>query len=137
MSHYLESATDDLKQLIRDRVVDVIQVPYHPRERWVERELLDEATRLGVGVIAMTPLASGHLLTREPTAEELAPLNAFGVYTWAQALIKWVCSDERISCTIPATKNPDHATANALAGTAPWFTGDERMYVRRLADRLA
>jgi aryl-alcohol dehydrogenase-like predicted oxidoreductase len=136
VTHYLQSALPELMRLVRDREVEVIQVPYHPLERWVDPELLDEAHRLGVGVIAMTPLGAGSLLSRMPTREELEPLAEFGVHTWPQALIKWALSDERISAVIPATGNPDHMRDNAIAGQGPWFTGDARMYVRNLATRL-
>jgi diketogulonate reductase-like aldo/keto reductase len=136
VSHYLASAQPELLRLVRDRQVDVLQVPYHPLERWADPELLDEAFRLGVGVIAMMPLGAGSLLQRQPTAEELEPLAEFGVYSWAQALIKWALSDERISAVIPATGNPDHMRDNTAAGQGPWFSGDARMYVRNLARRL-
>lgn len=136
VTHYLESSEPELKRLMRDRIVDVIQVPYHPGERWVERELLGEAARLGVGVIAMTPLGSGSLLSRPPSADELAPLEDAGVYGWPQALLKWALTDERVSCVIPATSSPDHMRANASAGAPPWLSGDERMHVRRLVERI-
>ena len=88
-SHYLPSSFPQLLALMRRREIDTVQVPYHPLERTVEADLLPEAERLGIGVIVMTPLATGNLLKREPSAAELAPLAEFGVHTWAQALLKW------------------------------------------------
>jgi aryl-alcohol dehydrogenase-like predicted oxidoreductase len=136
VSHYLTSVIPDLLQLMRDGLIDAVQVPYHPLEREVERELLPEAHRLGVGVVVMTPLGSGRFLERTPEPEELAPLAPFGVHTWAQALIKWILSEPRVSTVIPATASPDHMRENAAAGRPPWFTGDERLYIRRLCQRL-
>jgi aryl-alcohol dehydrogenase-like predicted oxidoreductase len=135
-SHYLPSQLPVLLEMMRKREIETVQVPYHPLERSVEAEILPEAERLGVGVIVMTPLGAGRLVEREPDAEELAPLAAFGVHTWAQALIKWILSDPRVHAVIPATQNPDHMRENMSAGQPPWFSGDERMYVRRLAARL-
>ncbi len=135
-THYLPSAIPDLLALMRHREIDVVQVPYHPLERAVEAELLPEAERLGIGVIVMTPLGNGRLLEREPSADELAPLASFGVFTWAQALIKWILSDQRTHVAIPATQSADHMGENIAAGQPPWFTGDERMYVRRLVSKL-
>lgn len=136
VTHYLPSAIPDLLELIKEREVDAVQVPYHPRERTIERELLAEAERVGVAVIVMTPLGAGELLRRQPTREELRPLADFGCVTWAQVLLKWALSDNRVTAVIPATSSVAHMRENTAMGTGPWFTGDERLYVRKLADRL-
>lgn len=135
-THYLTSSIPPLLEMMRRREIDTVQVPYHPLERTIEAELLPEAERLGVGVIVMTPLGTGRLLARSPEPAELAPLAAFGVHTWAQVLIKWILSDPRVHAVIPATQSADHMRENMAAGQPPWFSGDERMYVRRLVSRL-
>ena len=56
-----------------------------------------------------------------------------GVETWAQALLKWVLSDERIDLVIPATSKPARMRENAVAGEPPFFSDDERAEVERLA----
>jgi diketogulonate reductase-like aldo/keto reductase len=60
-------------------------------------------------------------------------LRAFGVETWAQALLKWALSDGRVDLVIPATSTPEHARNNAGAGAPPWFGPAERELVERLA----
>ena len=55
---------------------------------------------------------------------------------WAQALLKWALSDDRVDVVIPATRRPEHATENAAAGVPPWFGPEERRYVERLAAEL-
>ena len=74
-----------------------------------ERELLPLAAELGVAVIVMRPLGEGALVRRPPSERDLAPLRAFGVETWGQALLKWVLSDERVDLAIPATSRPERA----------------------------
>jgi aryl-alcohol dehydrogenase-like predicted oxidoreductase len=135
VSHYLPSAIGDLLALMRDRVIDTVQVPYTPVETAVEAELLPEAERLGIGVIVMSPLGAGQLVARAPAPEALAPLAAFGVHTWPQALLKWILSDRRVHAVIPATSSPDHMRENAAAGEPPWFGADERAYVGELVAR--
>ena len=132
VTHYSASAFDDLATALRTGAFDTIQLPLNPIERESERELLPLANDLGIGVIVMRPFAESSLLRRTPKAQELAPLREFGVETWAQALLKWVLSDERVDVAIPATANADHARANAAAGEPPWFSADERAYVERL-----
>jgi aryl-alcohol dehydrogenase-like predicted oxidoreductase len=68
-----------------------------------------------------------------PDPSRLAPLEPFGVRTWAQALLKWALSDERTTAVIPATSSPAHAADNARAGHPPWFGADERADVEELA----
>jgi aryl-alcohol dehydrogenase-like predicted oxidoreductase len=85
------------------------------------------------GVIVMVPLGSGRLVRNAPSEKDLEPLREFGVETWGQALLKFVLSDERVSCVIPATSKPERARENAYAGDPPYFGEEEREYVRQLA----
>jgi aryl-alcohol dehydrogenase-like predicted oxidoreductase len=133
LTHYSRRAFPEMRRLMTDPRVGAIQVPYNPRERDAETEILPSAAERGLGVIIMRPFAEGDLLRRHVTAAALAPLAAFGVTTWAQALLKWVLSDRRCHVVIPATSSPDHMRQNAAAGEPPWFGPDERAYVARLA----
>jgi aryl-alcohol dehydrogenase-like predicted oxidoreductase len=128
-THYQHSAFPELLALVRSGQVQQIQIPYNARDRLAERELLPAAEDNGVGVIVMRPLGEGALLRLVPSAETLAPLAAYGVHTWAQALIKFILSDPRVSCVIPATKWPDRMKENAAAGSPPWFDEEARDYV--------
>jgi aryl-alcohol dehydrogenase-like predicted oxidoreductase len=124
------SAFGDLATALRTGRFDTPQVPLNPLERDCERELLPLAAELDVAVIVMRPLGEGSLVRRTPAAETLA---ALGVETWAEALLKWALSDERIDVVIPATRSPRHARTNARAGAPPWFGTEERQLVERLA----
>ena len=130
---YASGSFPELAEALRTGRFDTVQLPYSPHEHDVERELLPLAAELGVAVIVMRPLGEGSLVRRAPAAEELAPLREFGVETWAQALLKWVLSDERVDVAIPATSRPERTAENAAAGQAPWFGPDERRLVERLA----
>jgi diketogulonate reductase-like aldo/keto reductase len=133
VTHYSPSSFGELARALRTRRFQTLQIPLNPRERTAERELLPLAAELGIAVIVMRPLGKGRLLRREPDARELEPLREHGVETWAQALLKWALSDDRVDVVIPATRDPRHAAENAQAGTAPWFGPDERRLVERLA----
>jgi aryl-alcohol dehydrogenase-like predicted oxidoreductase len=135
LTHYRAHAFRELQRLMQDRRVGVIQIPYNPREREVERDILPAAADLGLGVIVMRPFAEGMLTRCGVTRDELTPLAPFGITSWPQALLKWVLSDFRCHVAIPATADADHMRANALAGSPPWFGPDERLYVSRLACR--
>jgi len=133
VTHYSPVAFPELAEAMRTQRFDCVQLPYNPHERECERELLPLAEELGLAVIVMRPFGEGSLLRRAPPQSELEPVREFGVETWPQALLKWVLSDERVDIAIPATCDPQHARANAAAGSPPWFGADERALVEKLA----
>lgn len=134
-THYAHSAFDELLRVMRTGRIGQIQVPYNVGDRAVERTILPAAADLGLGVLVMRPLGEGKLVRHAPSEAELAPLASFGVRTWAQALLKWILSDERVHCVLPATHHCARARENAAAGDPPWLDADARAYVERLAAR--
>jgi diketogulonate reductase-like aldo/keto reductase len=128
-THYDPSGFDDLCDLMRTGRLDMVQVPYNPRRREAERRVLPLAAELGLGVLTHSPLRYG-VLERPPSPEVI---KTFGVRTWAQAILKWIASDPRVSCVLTATKTPGRPTENAHAGDPPWFDPDQR---ERLASLL-
>ncbi|HEY4129052.1 MAG TPA: aldo/keto reductase, partial [Gemmatimonadaceae bacterium] len=112
-THYAHSAFGELLRVMRTGRIAQIQIPYNAVDRIVEREILPAAADLGLGVIVMQPLGEGALLRRTPPSSKLEPLRRFGVESWAQALLKWVLSDSRVHCVIPATTHPERMRENA------------------------
>jgi aryl-alcohol dehydrogenase-like predicted oxidoreductase len=134
-THYSRSSFPALMDVMRGGRVDFVQVPYNAADMTITEEVLPLAEELGLGVIAMLPLGSGRLVRNAPPDKDLEPLEEFDIETWAQALIKFVLSDERVSCAIPATSKRERARENARAGDPPFFGEEEREYVTRLARR--
>ena len=121
-THYDPGAFDDLCDVMRTGRLDMIQVPYNPRRREAERRVFPLAAELGLGVLVHSPLRNG-VLDKPPSPQEI---KAFGVKTWAQAILKWIASDQRVSSVLSATKTPGRPTENAQAGDPPWFDSDQR-----------
>jgi aryl-alcohol dehydrogenase-like predicted oxidoreductase len=133
LTHYAASAADDLLRAMKDPRVQTVQVPYNPRERWIESSILPAAADLGLGVIVMRPFGEGSLARLRVSRSALEPLQAFGISSWPQALLKWILSDPRCHVAIPATSSPEHLLANAAAGEPPWIGPDESRYIAGLA----
>ena len=130
VTHYASGAFPKLAEALRTRRFDVVQLPYNPREREVEAELLPLAAELGVAVVVMRPFAEGSLVQR---SVDPGVLRELGVETWPQAILKWALSDDRIDLVIPATSKPERTAENARAGQPPWFTSEQRELVAELA----
>ena len=127
-THYDPGGFDDLCDLMRTGRLDMVQVPYNPRRREAEHRVLPLAAELGLGVFTHSPLRFG-ILERPPSSDVI---EAFGVQTWAQAVLKWIASDLRVSCVLTATKTPGRPTENARAGDWPWFDLDQRQRLSAL-----
>jgi len=121
-THYDAGAFDDLCDVMRTGRRDMIQVPYNPRRREAERRVFPLAAELGLGILVHSPLRNG-VLDSPPSPEEI---KALGVKTWAQAILKWIASDPRVSSVLTATKTPGRPTENAQAGDPPWFDAAQR-----------
>jgi aryl-alcohol dehydrogenase-like predicted oxidoreductase len=132
-THYRADAFGELARIMRTGRIQAIQIPYSPVERDAEREILPLARELGLGVIAMRPLAEGQLLIA-PTEAELA---ALATASWAEALLKWALSNGHVHCAIPATRRVAHVIANAAAGDDPSLDPGRRELVERIAARAS
>lgn len=130
-THYQESAFGDLAELMRSGRLDMVQIPYNPMRRQAERELLPLAESLGLGVFVMSPLRSG-VLDRRPSRDELHEL---GVTTWAQAVLKWIASDRRVSTVLTATHRTERVAENAAGGEPPFFDDLQRRLVATIVER--
>ena len=130
-THYQESAFADLAAVMRSGRLDMVQIPYNPLRRLAERELLPLAESLGLGVFVMSPLQGG-ILDRKPSRAELREL---AVETWPQAVLKWIASDRRISTVLTATHRVPRVAENAAGGAPPFFDGEQRRLVVRIAER--
>jgi diketogulonate reductase-like aldo/keto reductase len=133
VTHWNRDSLPDLAAALRTGRFEQVQLPYNPFERECEQELLPIAEEQGLAVIVMRPFGDGDLFAKPPSQAELEPLRPFGIETWAQALLKWVLSDERVDVAIPATSKPGHVRENAAAGSPPWFGQEERDYISQLA----
>jgi aryl-alcohol dehydrogenase-like predicted oxidoreductase len=130
-THYLDSALRDMARLMSTGRIEMIQIPYNPIRRAVEEEVLPLAESMGLGVFVLSPLQDG-ILRRRPTRDELTEL---GVETWAEAVLKWIASDKRVTTVLTATSRLDHLRESARAGNPPFFNQDQRELVVRVATR--
>jgi aryl-alcohol dehydrogenase-like predicted oxidoreductase len=131
-THYSPSAFAELEKVMRSGRIEAIQIPYNPAERDVTDRILPLAEDLDLAVIAMRPVGAGRLLHRLDERD----LAGLAVKNWAQALLKWCLSDERVHVAIPATSSFQHAIENAAAGDPPFFDDADRRRIVAIVEAL-
>src|SRR5258708_12454051 len=130
-THYQESTFPELAALMKTKRLDMVQIPYNPLRRTAERELLPLAESMGLAVFVMSPLQQG-ILNPPPSAAQLEEL---ALQNWAQAVLKWIASDPRVSTGLTATHDIDHVRENAMASDPPFFPPRQPRRGRRLPRR--
>jgi aryl-alcohol dehydrogenase-like predicted oxidoreductase len=116
ITHYIESYFPLMKEIMRTGRIDCIQIPYNVARYEEQQEILELARELDLGVIIMVPLGAGSIVRMNIPLEALAPFREYGCETWAQVLLQYVISDERVQVAIPATSSVERMNQNAQAG---------------------
>jgi aryl-alcohol dehydrogenase-like predicted oxidoreductase len=135
ITHYVESAFSLMKEILSTGRIDCIQIPYNVARTRDQQEMLDLATELDLGVIIMVPLGAGSLVKMEVPVEQLAKFKEYGCETWAQVLLKYVISDERVHTAIPATSSVERMRQNAAAGEGPLLPQELRQEAEAIYKR--
>ena len=154
ISSYSAADTLRAKQILDSMGVPLLihQPRYNMFDRWIERELLDELGRLGVGCIAFSPLAQGMLTDRylggTVPADSRAALGVFlkpdaiseKYLTHARALneiaaargqslaqmaLSWVLRHPQMTSALIGASSVVQLEANFAAVKAPKFTQAE------------
>ena len=117
VTHYLESAHDDLLAVLQKEKVDFVQVNYSVGARNAEKRLLPWCADNGVAVLANRTFEAGRLFAKVKgkTLPDWASAE-LDASSWAQLLLKFVLAHPAITVVIPATSNPRYAADNLLAG---------------------
>jgi aryl-alcohol dehydrogenase-like predicted oxidoreductase len=116
ITHYTSSAYAEVEAVLRAERLDFLQINYALDDREAERRLLPLAAERGVAVIVNMPFGGGGLL-RGLVAKPLPGwAGEIGGASWAQLLLKFVLSNEAVTCAIPGTRRREHMEDNVRAG---------------------
>lgn len=122
----------EIVKLMESQPLDFVQVSYNVLDREVENRILPLARERRIAVIVNRPFRQGEL-TQSLAGKPLPGWAAeIGCTTWAQVLLKFIVSHPDVTCAIPATSNPRHATENMLAARGPM--PDQTLRRRIVAD---
>ena len=116
ITHYTQSAHDELEQVLRAEKWDFMQLNYALDDRAVEQRLLPLAIERGTAVIVNQPFGGGGLLRKLSTRKLPDWASEIGCRSWAQVLLKFVLANPAVTCAIPGTGKPEHMQDNVQAG---------------------
>ena len=117
VTHYLDSAHDELLAVLQREKVDFVQFNYSVDERNAEKRLLPFCADQGIATLINRPFARGGLLAGvrgQPLPDWARELDAT---SWAQLALKFILADPAVTTVIPATSNPRYMLDNILAGS--------------------
>src|ERR1700730_4988193 len=116
VTHYNSSAFSEVEKVLRSEKLDFLQINYSIMEREAEQRILPLAQERQVAVIINRPFGGDNLFSRV-RAKPLPDWTAeFDCRSWAQFFLKWIIAHLAVTCTIPATNNPEHLRDNMSAG---------------------
>ncbi|MCF0062340.1 aldo/keto reductase [Dyadobacter chenwenxiniae] len=116
ITHYTDSAHPRLEQIVKSKEIDFVQFNYSIRSRNAEKSLLNAARDNGVAVIINEPFEQGALF-RAVKGKELPAFAAdYDIKSWAQFFLKYIISQEAVTCAIPGTSDVKHLVENLSAG---------------------
>jgi diketogulonate reductase-like aldo/keto reductase len=126
VTHYTQSAFNELETVLKSRDIDFIQLPYSISFRAAENRLLPLAQDQDTAVIINRPFEAGSLF-RKVRGESLPEWSSsIGCKTWAQYFLKYILGHSAVTCVIPGTSNPQHMLDNVRAGTGAMPSDQKR-----------
>ncbi|MBE0620807.1 MAG: aldo/keto reductase [Burkholderiales bacterium] len=136
ITHYTESAYDDLAKVMQSEDIDFVQFNYSIAERAAEDRLLPLAHERRIAVLVNRPFARSGLFekvrgkTLPPWADEI------DCTSWAQFFLKFILGHPAVTCAIPATSKPKHLLDNMQAGLGRQPDAATRERMARLVAEL-
>jgi aryl-alcohol dehydrogenase-like predicted oxidoreductase len=119
VTHYTESAYDELARVLQAEDLDFVQFNYSLAERPAERRLLPLAAERSIAVLVNRPFAQAGLFNKvrgKPVPNWAAEI---GCASWAQFFLKFVVSHPAVTCAIPGTSKVHHLLDNLQGGVGP------------------
>lgn len=119
VTHYVESAQDELADIVQAEKPDFLQINYSVVSRGAEKRVLPLARDLGVAVMINRAFEDGKLFAQVKDKPLPGWAAAAGITSWAQAFLKFALSHPAVTVVIPATGKPDRQSDNLRAGIGP------------------
>ncbi|MDX1960886.1 MAG: aldo/keto reductase [Leptospiraceae bacterium] len=116
ITHYHSGAFSEMEKIIKLEKIDFIQIPYSIERVEAEESILPLCKDNGIAVLINKPFEEGNLFRK--VKNKVLPNSALeiGIKTWAQFFLKYIISNDAVTCVIPATDKLNHLEDNMHAG---------------------
>ncbi len=126
LTHYVESAQDELADLMQKLKPDFVQINYSPIARGAEKRIFPLAQELGIAVMINRAFADGKLFAQVKGKPVPDWAKEVGADSWAQLFLKYAISPPAVTVVIPATSKPDNQTDNLKGGVGALLDDKQR-----------
>jgi diketogulonate reductase-like aldo/keto reductase len=116
ITHYTVSSYPQLEEIIKKEKIDFVQFNYSIDVRDAEKRLLPAAKDNGTAVIINRPYGGGNLFSKVRGKEIPEWAKEFDISSWGQFFLKFILSNDAVTCAIPGTSRPNHLVDNMMAG---------------------
>jgi len=136
ITHYTESAYDDLATVMASEDIDFVQLNYNIVARAAEKRLLPLAQERKIAVLVNRPFQKAGLFDKVRSKELPAWAKDIDCTSWAQFFLKFILGHPSVTCAIPATRKPKHLLDNMQAGLGRMPDAATREKMARLVREL-
>lgn len=126
VTHYVESAQDQLADIVQAEKPDFLQINYSVTQRGAEKRVFPLAKDLGVAVLVNRNFDDGALFGKVGDKPVPAWATEAGITSWAQLFLKFALSADAVTTVIPATGKPERQLDNLKAGRGPMLDATQR-----------
>jgi aryl-alcohol dehydrogenase-like predicted oxidoreductase len=126
ITHYLDSAHEQLADVVQETKPDFLQINYSVTNRGAEQRLFPMAKELGIAVLANRNFNDGKLFNQVKDKALPGWAKEVGVTSWAQMFLKFCLSHEAVTAVIPATGKPERQSDNLKAGYGPLLSAAQK-----------
>jgi diketogulonate reductase-like aldo/keto reductase len=116
ITHYTDSALDELAAVIRAERIDFVQFAYSIDGRAAETRMLPLCAERGVAVLVNRPFGSGSLFGQVKGKALPEWASELDCASWSQFFLKYILGHPAVTCVIPGTAKPEHMRDNVSAG---------------------
>jgi len=136
ITHYTPSSFREVADIMGTEKLDFIQIPYSIALRDAEKKLLPLAIDTKTAVLVNRPFEAGSLFQKVKGLEVPTWAKEAGCLSWSQFFLKYILTNEAVTCVLPATAKVSHLADNMAAGTGRFPSPEERIRMAQFFDSL-